>query len=145
MLERPGLREVTGLLLERDLRTSEKGSEVRTLARARTLTVLGRLDPSRKTALMQFLVEADLVQRVDGREPIISLSGANLSDVFLNGALRRAPRGHAPYVRAEWLEETVWADVRQFLRDPLERFLSACASRWEAAVPAPNSRSAAPT
>ena len=30
----------------------------------------------------------------------------------------RAPRGHAPYVRAEWLEETVWADVRQFLRDP---------------------------
>jgi hypothetical protein len=32
--------------------------------------------------------------------------------------LRRAPRGHAPYVRAEWLEETVWADVRQFLRDP---------------------------
>ena len=31
--------------------------------------------------------------------------------------LRRAPRGHAPYVRAEWLEETVWADVRQFLRD----------------------------
>src|SRR5215208_5078206 len=86
MLERPGLREVTGLLLERDLRTSEKGSEVRTLARARTLTVLGRLDPSRKTALMQFLVEADLVQRVDGREPIISLSGANLSDVFLNGA-----------------------------------------------------------
>ena len=32
--------------------------------------------------------------------------------------LHRAPRGHAPYVRAEWLEETVWADVRQFLRDP---------------------------
>jgi site-specific DNA recombinase len=32
--------------------------------------------------------------------------------------LHRAPRGHAPYVRAEWLEETIWADVRQFLRDP---------------------------
>jgi site-specific DNA recombinase len=32
--------------------------------------------------------------------------------------LHRAPRGHAPYVRADWLEETVWADVRQFLRDP---------------------------
>src|SRR5215204_7156746 len=90
MLERPGLREVTGLLLERDLRTSEKGSEVRTLARARTLTVLGRLDPSRKTALMQFLVEADLVQRADGRDPIISLSGADLSNVNLNGAELRA-------------------------------------------------------
>jgi uncharacterized protein YjbI with pentapeptide repeats len=80
------LDQMSGLLLERDLRTSEKGSEVRTLARARTLTVLGRLDPSRKKALMQFLVEADLVQRVDGREPLISLSGATLSDVFLNGA-----------------------------------------------------------
>jgi site-specific DNA recombinase len=32
----------------------------------------------------------------------------------------RAPRGHAPYVRAEWLEETVWSDVRQFLRNPGE-------------------------
>jgi site-specific DNA recombinase len=32
--------------------------------------------------------------------------------------LYRAPRGHAPNVRAEWLEETVWADVRQFLHDP---------------------------
>ena len=80
------LDQMSGLLLERDLRASEKGSEVRTLARARTLTVLGRLAPSHKTALMQFLVEADLVQRVDGRDPIISLRGANLSDVFLNGA-----------------------------------------------------------
>jgi len=32
--------------------------------------------------------------------------------------LHRAPRGHAPYVRAEWLEEVVWADMRQFLHDP---------------------------
>jgi len=32
----------------------------------------------------------------------------------------RAPRGHAPYVRAVWLEETVWDDVRQFLRNPGE-------------------------
>ena len=80
------LDQMSGLLLERGLRASEKGSEVRTLARARTLTVLGRLDRSHKTALMQFLVEAELVQRVDGRDPIISLRGANLSDVFLNGA-----------------------------------------------------------
>ena len=34
--------------------------------------------------------------------------------------LHRAPRGHAPYVRAEWLEETVWADVRRFLENPGE-------------------------
>jgi hypothetical protein len=77
------LDQMGGLLLERDLRTSEKGSEVRTLARARTLTVLGRLDPNRKTALMQFLVEAELVQRVDGRVPIISLRGADLTRLTL--------------------------------------------------------------
>jgi uncharacterized protein YjbI with pentapeptide repeats len=80
------LDQMNGLLLERDLRASEKGSEVRTLARARTLTALERLDPSRKTALMQFLVEADLVQRVDGRDPIISLRGAGLSGTSLNQA-----------------------------------------------------------
>lgn len=49
--------------------------------------MLGRLDLSGKTALMQFLVEADLVQRVEGRDPIISLRGADLSDADLSGAI----------------------------------------------------------
>jgi uncharacterized protein YjbI with pentapeptide repeats len=80
------LNQMSSLLLEKDLRTSKEDSEVRTLARARTLTVLGRLDRSGKIALMQFLVEADLVQRVDRREPIISLRGADLSDVGLFNA-----------------------------------------------------------
>jgi site-specific DNA recombinase len=37
-----------------------------------------------------------------------------------DNALRphRAPRGHSPNVRADWLEGIVWADVRQFLADP---------------------------
>src|SRR3712207_3803271 len=81
------LDQMGSLLLEKDLRASEEDSEVRTLARARTLTVLGRLDPSRKTAVMQFLVEAELVQRVEGgRGPIIPLAGANLSDADLSDA-----------------------------------------------------------
>jgi hypothetical protein len=66
------LSQMSSLLLEEDLRESEKDSEVRTLARARTLTVLGRMDPSRKGDVMQFLVEAELVQKVDGTEPIIT-------------------------------------------------------------------------
>jgi uncharacterized protein YjbI with pentapeptide repeats len=80
------LNQMSSFLLEKDLRESKEDSEVRTLARARTLTVLGRLDPTRKTALMQFLVEADLVQRVDGRDPIISLRGADLIDANLQEA-----------------------------------------------------------
>jgi hypothetical protein len=80
------LNQMSSLLLEKDLRGSDKGSEVRTLARARTLTVLGRLDPSRKEAVMQFLVEAKLVQRVAERDPIIRLSDANLSGAHLSSS-----------------------------------------------------------
>jgi hypothetical protein len=96
------LSQMGDLLLERDLRTSEKDSEVRTLARARTLTVLERLGPSRKRALIQFLTEADLVLGLEEgvplissmpdlykigaferRQPSITLNGANLSDADL--------------------------------------------------------------
>ena len=113
------LNQMGGLLLEKDLRESKKDSEVRILARARTLTVLGKLDQSRKTALMQFLVEADLVQRVDGRDPIISLRDAELRSAHLSFAdlrgadLRRvvlsgAFLGEAKLVGAE----LVGADLR---------------------------------
>jgi uncharacterized protein YjbI with pentapeptide repeats len=78
------LDQMSSLLFNGELRTSEADSEVRTLARARTLTVLGRLDPTRKSAVLQFLVEAELVQRVEGRGPIIRLSGANLSGARLS-------------------------------------------------------------
>jgi Pentapeptide repeats (8 copies) len=78
------LDQMSGLLLERDLRASEVDSEVRTLARAQTLTVLERLGSRRKTVLMQFLVEADLVGRINGREPIIRLAGADLSGADLS-------------------------------------------------------------
>ena len=33
---------------------------------------------------------------------------------------RRAGKGHAPYVRAEWLENLVWSDMRRFLENPGE-------------------------
>jgi uncharacterized protein YjbI with pentapeptide repeats len=102
------LDQMSSLLLENDLRASEGESEVRTLARARTLTVLERLDPSRKKAVMQFLVEAQLVQRVDGRGPIIRLGGADLSGVNLSNAYLCSARG----VTEEQLE-----DQAQTLKD----------------------------
>jgi flagellar basal body-associated protein FliL len=49
------LDQMSTLMLEKDLRESAKDSEVRTLARARTLTVLSRLDSTRKKRLLQFL------------------------------------------------------------------------------------------
>jgi Pentapeptide repeats (8 copies) len=85
------LDQLGSLLLDKDLRASDKGSEVRTLARARTLTVLRRLDSKQKTAVMRFLLETKLIQRTEGREHVIKLAladlaGANLTKARLNGA-----------------------------------------------------------
>jgi uncharacterized protein YjbI with pentapeptide repeats len=110
------LDQMGDLLLAKDgLRESEEGSEVRTLARARTITVLERLeDPSRKTAIMRFLVETELVQRVEGRAPIIHLSFADLSGAPLFGAdlrgadLYRADLRGADLNNAVLIEADLW-------------------------------------
>jgi uncharacterized protein YjbI with pentapeptide repeats len=99
------LDQMGNFLLEKDLRTSKEDSEVRTLARARTLTMLARMDPSRRQDVMQFLVEAELVQEVEGRGPIIGLSDAQLRDVDLFSAdLRGADLRNADLsgVYLEW-------------------------------------------
>jgi uncharacterized protein YjbI with pentapeptide repeats len=82
------LDQMSQLMLEGNLRGSKEGSEVRTLARARTRTVLGRLDGRRKGSVVQFLYEASLI---DKENPVVSLSavrlrGADLSDVELHDA-----------------------------------------------------------
>ena len=82
------LSEMGSLLLEEDLRDSERGSEVRTVARARTLTVLEMLDPERKSEAMQFLDEANLVHTTPSKPkvPVINLEGANLAGADLRRA-----------------------------------------------------------
>ena len=82
------LDKMSTLLIEKDLRTAAPDSDVRALARAQTLAVLERLEPSRKIEPMQFLSDATLVQ---GLAPAVSLrranlSGANLTDINLNEA-----------------------------------------------------------
>ena len=74
------LDQMSNLLLERNLRESEKDSEVRSLARARTLTVLSRLDSARKERLLQFLYEAGLLRK---KNPVVDLNGADLSGIDL--------------------------------------------------------------
>ena len=85
------LDQMSSLLLEQDLRESEEDSEVQTLARARTLTVLERLDSRRKTQVLRFLVDANLVQGVEQRAPVIALFDAVLTEANLRGVdLRNA-------------------------------------------------------
>jgi uncharacterized protein YjbI with pentapeptide repeats len=83
------LNQMSSFLLEKDLRLStrdnatEDSKEARNLARARTLTVLRTLDSRRKEQVMQFLMEAALVQTEGGKQPIVELSGAYLNDTDL--------------------------------------------------------------
>ena len=83
------LDQMSQLMLGGALSSSEEGSEVRrTLARARTQTVLSQLDSDRKASVVQFLYEASLIKEED---PVLNLSdidlrGANLSQLDLTGA-----------------------------------------------------------
>lgn len=67
--------KMSELLLVNNLRKSEENEEVRNIARVRTLAVLRQLDPPRKTNVLQFLVEAGLVEK--GRS-VVNLRGARL-------------------------------------------------------------------
>jgi uncharacterized protein YjbI with pentapeptide repeats len=82
------LDQMSQLMLEGNLRRSKESSEVRTLARARTQTVLERLNSRRKGSVVQFLYEASLLNK---ENPVVSLSdvrlsGANLSHLELSDA-----------------------------------------------------------
>jgi Pentapeptide repeats (8 copies) len=76
------LDQMGELLLDKDrpLRDSKEGTEIRTLARARTLTLLSRLDRARKRSAVQFLYKSGLV---DTEQRIVDLTGANLSEANL--------------------------------------------------------------
>jgi hypothetical protein len=86
------LDQMSTLILEKDLRNSKEGSAVRTLAVARTRTVLAAMDPSRKRQVMMFLSEAELLYPygVEGGTIIqlnsADLSGANLAGILLPSA-----------------------------------------------------------
>ena len=79
------LDQMGRLLLDADrpLRQSEVDSEVRTLARARTLAVLSRLDGSRKGTVVKFLYESGLIS---DEGAIVDLRSADLSGSILDRA-----------------------------------------------------------
>jgi uncharacterized protein YjbI with pentapeptide repeats len=78
------LDQMQTLLLDRNLRDADRDSNVRNVARARTLTTLAALDAYHKQKVLRFLNETKLIQRSspDG-EPVISLRYAELQEVRL--------------------------------------------------------------
>jgi hypothetical protein len=83
------LDQIGQLLLdkERPLRQSKVGDEVRILARARTLTVVTRLDSFGIGSAMRFLYESGLIGKDN---PVVDLKSANLRGAYLQAAnLRR--------------------------------------------------------
>jgi uncharacterized protein YjbI with pentapeptide repeats len=80
------LDQMGTLLLERNLRNSDEGSDVRRLARARTLVVLDALGSDRIDRVFRFLEETELIQAgPEGRPPIVRLKYAVLRDFELTG------------------------------------------------------------
>jgi Pentapeptide repeats (8 copies) len=74
------LEHIGTLLLEEDLRTADENSDVRLLARARTLIILDGVSEDRKVRLLNFLSETKLIQSgFQGEPPVISLKFADLS------------------------------------------------------------------
>jgi uncharacterized protein YjbI with pentapeptide repeats len=78
------LDQIGQLLLDKEwpLRQSKEDDEVRTLARARTLTILARLDGDRKARVVQFLYESGLLNE----DRIVDLDTADLSGARLTAA-----------------------------------------------------------
>ncbi len=90
--------DMSSLLLEKNLRKSGEDDEVRKVARIRTLTVLPRLDKTRKSSVLQFLYESGLIYK---GKCIIVLGGADLRGADLSFAdLRKADLSGARLIGA---------------------------------------------
>jgi len=108
--------EMTELLLQRELGTSESAQDI---ARARTLAVLRSLDAERRGMLVGFLDEAGLIQGDSTITPVIRLDGADLRGAYLfrvdlSGAnLSEANLSRAFLVGADLRWAALgWADLR---------------------------------
>ena len=96
------LEHIGILLLEEDLREADVGSDVRLLARARTIAVLDGVSKDRKVRLLEFLSETNLIRYegtgIQREPPVISLRFADLRDLPL---VKRAILSNTDLDRAE--------------------------------------------
>jgi uncharacterized protein YjbI with pentapeptide repeats len=124
------LDQMTSLLLEKNLRESEKGSEVRILAQARTATVIQALDGDGNRNVIRFLKEARLTGNIYGETPSAislltrtDLQGARLEGADLSGidlAYTILDDAHLRGTAPEWLPSASLAKAdmsRTYLED----------------------------
>ena len=79
------LDQMGTLLLDRNLRAADENSDVRRLARARTLVVLDALGPTRQERVLRFLHEAKLIRATSPEgQPVIPLKYASLENIELS-------------------------------------------------------------
>ena len=95
---------------KRPLRRAQIGDSLSSVARARTLTVLPRLDGGRKGRVVQFMYEAGLIAK--GR-PILDLLRADLRGADLNGAGLRGADLNGAHLNGADLRgaDLKWADL----------------------------------
>lgn len=74
------LDKMSILLMERNLRSSAENDESRAVARARTLTILRRLDGNKRSIVLRFLKESNLINSSD---VILDLQGAQFDECSL--------------------------------------------------------------
>lgn len=102
---------MTALLLERKLRISKPNDEVRTIARAKTLTTLEELkvvsrafelsDDVRKSLILQFLQENQLIRK---DKVVVPLKGANFNGISFNdGDLSKVDLSEVRFWRANFV------------------------------------------
>jgi len=95
------LQQMSDLMLQRDLLSSERKPAVVAVARTLTLSVLPRLDAPRKSVVLRFLAEGGLLKPVrkvglDYKVGLVNMDGADLRGVAItNGRLEEADLSHS--------------------------------------------------
>jgi hypothetical protein len=104
---------------DRPLHRTLLGDNLSTVARARTLTVLSRLDGDRKARIVQFLFESGLIAR-DYR--VLSLEGADLREANLSEAdLRGAYLSNANLKAVKGITpQQLFASASMYMSDSLD-------------------------
>jgi uncharacterized protein YjbI with pentapeptide repeats len=110
------LDQMANLIVDQKLLHEKEESEVRSLARARTLTILHRLAGERKGSVVRFLYEAGLINK---DLPILNLKGASLDTAdlheitLLDVRLKEADLRLADLTGANLTgSDLTWADLR---------------------------------